>query len=196
LSPRWTMRATRLNALRLFECAHCFDKGCREKSDVAGTKLPKRSFPLKCGNLARGESMKDPVSVLGSWRGFHFGSTAPLKAIQLKNDSNDYFTFSRARAARSSDQEARPRHHSRGQTGERHPGPPRLFRPRSVCTKLPDRLHRLSKPDTSAWCPPFPKTTHGGMELEEGGHAGTEWNRRARPETARKLLIGKAIVEA
>jgi hypothetical protein len=31
-----------------------------------------------------------------------------------------------------------------------------------------------------AWCPPFPETTRGGRELKEGGHAGTEWNRRAR----------------
>jgi hypothetical protein len=27
---------------------------------------------------------------------------------------------------------------------------------------------------------PFPETTQRGMELEEAGHAGTEWNRRAR----------------
>jgi hypothetical protein len=34
------------------------------------------------------------------------------------------------------------------------------------------------------------------MELMEGGHAGTEWNRRAcARKAARKLLIGKAIVE-
>lgn len=33
------------------------------------------------------------------------------------------------------------------------------------------------------------------MELKEGGYAGTEWNRRVRPETARKLLIGKTIAE-
>src|SRR5439155_739330 len=32
--------------------------------------------------------------------------------------------------------------------------PPRLFRPRWVRTKLRDHLHQLSKPDTSAWCPP------------------------------------------
>ncbi len=42
----------------------------------------------------------------------------------------------------------------------------------------------------------LPETTHGGMELMEGGHAGTEWNRRAcARKAARKLLIGKAIVE-
>src|SRR5260370_30641693 len=117
-------------------------QGLSRKSDVPGTKRPKRSFPLKCSNLARGESMKDPVSVLGCWRGLHFGSTAPLKAIQLTNGSNDYFIFSHARAALSSYQEARPRHHSRVQTGERLSRPPRLFRPRSVCTKLPDRLRQ------------------------------------------------------
>src|SRR6266478_3728184 len=40
------------------------------KSSLPGTKGPRRSLPLKCRNLARGESMKDPVSVLGCWRGF------------------------------------------------------------------------------------------------------------------------------
>ena len=36
------------------------------------------------------------------------------------------------------------------------------------------------KPDTSAWRPPpFPEITAGGMELEGGSHAGTEWNQRA-----------------
>ncbi len=146
-----------------------------------GTKGPRRSSPLKCSNLARGESMKDPASVLGCWRGFHFGLHASThKATQLTNGSNDCFSFSRDQAARSSDRDARPRHHSRPQTGERPSRPPRLFRRRWVCTKLRDHLHQLSKPDTSAWRPPpFPETTRGGMELEEGGHAGTEWNQRA-----------------
>jgi len=36
----------------------------------AGTKPTPRSYPGKCSNLERGESMKDPVSVLGCWRGF------------------------------------------------------------------------------------------------------------------------------
>src|SRR6266403_5230623 len=104
---------------------------------------------------------------------FIFGSTAPLKAIQPTNGSNHYFTFSRAQAARSSDQDARPRHRSRLQTGERPSRPPRLFRPRWVCTKLRDHLHQLSKPDTSAWCPPpFPETTPRGNGT--GGKGGRQ----------------------
>ena len=74
-----------------------------KKTGLPGTNGPERSLPLKCSNLARGESMKDPVSVLGCWRGFHFGRTAPFRAAQLANRSNDCFTFSPARAARSSD---------------------------------------------------------------------------------------------
>jgi hypothetical protein len=87
------MLATPLNALRLFERARCFDKGCREKSGDRGTKPPKPGFPLKCSNLARGESMKDPVSVLGRWRGFHFRLGAFRNAAKLANGCNDYLLF-------------------------------------------------------------------------------------------------------
>ena len=40
----------------------------------AGTKPTPRSYPGKCSNLERGESMKDPVSIFGCWRGFSFGA--------------------------------------------------------------------------------------------------------------------------
>ena len=36
----------------------------------AGTKPAPRSYLGKCSNLVRGESMKDPVSIFGCWRGF------------------------------------------------------------------------------------------------------------------------------
>ncbi len=164
-----------------------------------GTKGPRRSSPLKCSNLARGESMKDPASVLGCWRGFHFGLHASThKATQLTNGSNDCFSFSRDQAARSSDRDARPRHHSRPQTGERPSRPPRLCRRRWVCRKLRDHLHQSSKPDTSAWCPPpFPRDNARG-----NGTGGREPCRnrmeptRLRSETERKLLRDKAIIEA
>src|SRR5258708_24552774 len=35
-----------------------------------GTKTAYRSSLFKCSNLERGESMKDPVSIFGCWRGF------------------------------------------------------------------------------------------------------------------------------
>ena len=37
---------------------------------AAGTKPALRRFLLKCSNLARGESMKDPVCISGCGRGF------------------------------------------------------------------------------------------------------------------------------
>src|SRR5258706_8573978 len=37
-----------------------------------GTKTAYRSSLPKCSNLERGESMKDPVSIFGCWRGFQF----------------------------------------------------------------------------------------------------------------------------
>ena len=46
----------------------------RKNPGLPGTNGPGTEVCLsKCSNLARGESMKDPVSVLGRWRGFHFG---------------------------------------------------------------------------------------------------------------------------
>jgi hypothetical protein len=41
-------------------------------SDVTGTKPALRNYLFKCSNLERGESMKDPVSIFGCWRGFQF----------------------------------------------------------------------------------------------------------------------------
>ena len=41
-----------------------------ESHGFPGTKRPGRSLPVKCSNLERGESMKDPVSIFGCWRGF------------------------------------------------------------------------------------------------------------------------------
>ena len=44
-----------------------------------GTKTAYRSSLPKCSNLERGESMKDPVSIFGCWRGFQFaGCVAAL----------------------------------------------------------------------------------------------------------------------
>jgi hypothetical protein len=39
---------------------------------LAGTNPALRSCLVKCSNLERGESMKDPVSIFGCWRGFEF----------------------------------------------------------------------------------------------------------------------------
>src|SRR5882757_8192090 len=48
-------------------------------SDVTGTKPAPRNYLFKCSNLERGESMKDPVSIFGCWRGFQFaGCVAAL----------------------------------------------------------------------------------------------------------------------
>jgi hypothetical protein len=56
----------------------------------AGTKPTPRSYPGKCSNLERGESMKDPVSVLGCWRGFSIwglrGSTPLKERSSLRRD--------------------------------------------------------------------------------------------------------------
>src|SRR5215204_2807192 len=41
---------------------------------AAGTKPASRSFPVKCSNLARGESTKDPVCIFGCGRGFSLRS--------------------------------------------------------------------------------------------------------------------------
>src|ERR1700716_3834557 len=41
---------------------------------LAGTNPALRSCLVKCSNLERGESMKDPVSIFGCWRGFSFGA--------------------------------------------------------------------------------------------------------------------------
>jgi hypothetical protein len=41
---------------------------------TAGTKPAPRRFFLKCSNLARGESMKDPVCIFECRRGFSFWS--------------------------------------------------------------------------------------------------------------------------
>ncbi len=125
--------------------------------------------------------MKDPVSVLGCWRGFSLWLDGSTQGDSTYKRLKRLFYFFSRSSRPIFDRDARPRHHSRPQTGERPSRPPRLFRRRQVCTKLRDHLHQSSKPDTSAWCPPpFLKTTRGGMELEEGGHAGTEWNQRAR----------------
>src|SRR6202022_3567751 len=43
-----------------------------QKSDLAGTKPAPRDCLFNCSNLERGESMKDPVSIFGCWRGFQF----------------------------------------------------------------------------------------------------------------------------
>jgi hypothetical protein len=45
-------------------------------SDVTGTKPALRNYLFKCSNLERGESMKDPVSIFGCWRGFQFAGSA------------------------------------------------------------------------------------------------------------------------
>src|SRR5258705_2858321 len=120
-----------------------------------------------------------------------FGSTAPHNATHPTNGCNDYYLLFLAL-----EPPARPRHHSRVQTGERHPRPPRLFRPRWICTRLPDRLHQLSKPDTSAWCPSLPRGNAWRNVTEGRGPCRNRMEpARLRPETARKLLIGKAIVE-
>ena len=42
---------------------------CRTK---CGTKQSHWACPDKCKHHARGESMKDPVSIFGCWRGFQF----------------------------------------------------------------------------------------------------------------------------
>jgi len=46
--------------------------------------------------------MKDPVSVLGCWRGFRFWLDGPTQGDSTANGSNDYSIFSRAQAAQSS----------------------------------------------------------------------------------------------
>ena len=43
---------------------------------AAGTKPAPRRFPVKCSNLARGESTKDPVDIFGCGRGFSYGANA------------------------------------------------------------------------------------------------------------------------
>lgn len=102
--------------------------------------------------------MKDPVSVLGCWRGFHFGSTA---STQLAKPLNRCFTFSPAQAARSSD---------------------RL----RVCIGLDGFVRSYAivfinqvSPIRRRGVLPSPRQRAGGMEPAEGGHAGTEWNQRA-----------------
>ena len=172
------------------------DKGCRENQAFPEQNHRNEVFLSSAATSQRGESMKDPVSVLGRWRGFHVWLDGSAQCDSTHQRLQRLFTFSRARAARSSCQAARPRHHSRVQTGERHPRPPRLFRPRWICTRLPDRLHQLSKPDTSAWCPSLPRDNAWGNGTEGRGPCRDRMEpARLRPETARKLLIGKAIVE-
>src|SRR5258707_9495927 len=71
-----------------FQSAHVVERLC-----VPGTKGPKRSLALKCSNLARGESMKDPVSVLGCWQGFHLPRRLHSRRLNLRTAQTDYFTF-------------------------------------------------------------------------------------------------------
>jgi hypothetical protein len=50
------------------------------KDDAFAEQKGRREvLAFKCSNLARGESMKDPVSVLGRWRGFHFWFDGPTQ---------------------------------------------------------------------------------------------------------------------
>jgi hypothetical protein len=67
--------------------------GCREKSGRCRNKTIETKFSSQVSNLARGESMKDPVSVLGRWRGFHFRLGAFRNAAKLANGCNDYLLF-------------------------------------------------------------------------------------------------------
>src|SRR4051812_33677896 len=60
---------------------------------VPGTKGPRRSSPLKCSHLERGESMKDPVSIFGCWRGFHFASLRAAGQCPVSEGSNTAFAF-------------------------------------------------------------------------------------------------------
>jgi hypothetical protein len=48
---------------------------------AAGTKPAPRSFPVKCSNLARGESTKDPACVFGCGRGFSLTDAGGARAI-------------------------------------------------------------------------------------------------------------------
>jgi hypothetical protein len=49
----------------------------------AGTKPAQQGYRFKCSNLERGESMKDPVSILGCWRGFSIcGRRGSLTEVQ------------------------------------------------------------------------------------------------------------------
>jgi hypothetical protein len=50
------------------------------KFAVAGTKPALRRFSVKCSNLARGESMKDPVCIFECRRGFSLWSGRPAAA--------------------------------------------------------------------------------------------------------------------
>jgi hypothetical protein len=137
-----------------------------KNQDVPGTKGSRRSLPLKCSNLARGESMKDPASVLGCWRGFSFGSAAQLKPTYKR--SNEVLFFLALEPPDLPIELPDLDIATVDKLASGFQGPPHLFRPRSVCTKPRDHLHRSSKPDRSAWCPPSsPETTHGGTELAE-----------------------------
>src|ERR1700694_3800114 len=57
---------------------------------LAGTNPALRSCLVKCSNLERGESMKDPVSIFGCWRGFSIwglrGSTPLKERSSLRRD--------------------------------------------------------------------------------------------------------------
>jgi hypothetical protein len=56
-------------------------------SDVTGTKSAPRNCLFKCSNLERGESMKDPVSIFGCWRGFQFAGCVAALADQRRGGS-------------------------------------------------------------------------------------------------------------
>src|SRR5882757_6321777 len=125
-------------------------------SDVTGTKSAPRNYLFKCSNLERGESMKDPVSIFGCWRGFQFPerlaalahpsvcASSMIRKTHLRPFANARLTkakseitiseFFRARAGRSCDRDTRLLHRSHPQTDERPSTPPCLYRRRRVCT--------------------------------------------------------------
>src|SRR6195256_1953629 len=55
---------------------------------LAGTNPALRSCLFKCSNLERGESMKDPVSIFGCWRGFQFGERAECAGLPELDPTN------------------------------------------------------------------------------------------------------------
>ena len=58
-----------------------------EECEMAGTEAGFSMFPLKCSNLARGESMKDPVCIFECRRGFHFESIAERTASSAQSQA-------------------------------------------------------------------------------------------------------------
>jgi hypothetical protein len=65
-------RSSMADLVRLLE-AHAPKKEQRWRNGTG-----RRAFSIKCSNLERGESMKDPVGIFGCWRGFQFRGWPPV----------------------------------------------------------------------------------------------------------------------